>query len=209
MCSMFESRLETVCDLHEITENTIFQEKISFEEFLERKASELDEETRQDFYEHHQDEYFKYRDDFPNISRSSLFINCFFSLENFLFELCKYMDSKSEKKLQDAKDKGLKKYKNYLKEFVSDKSFFGTPLWEKIMFYQDLRNTLAHSDGNLNMSSNKKLINKLQKEKNITINENGEIRLNDDFINEVSDKLKTFSDGLYKQLEHLIRAKNI
>ncbi|MBS7726971.1 hypothetical protein KIN12_03420, partial [Vibrio cholerae] len=90
-------------------------------------------------------------------------------------------------------DKGLKKYKNYLKELVSDKSFFGTPLWEKIMFYQDLRNTLAHSDGNLNMSSNKKLINKLQKEKNITINENGAIRLNDDFINEVSDKLKTFS----------------
>ncbi|WP_242313923.1 hypothetical protein [Bacillus cereus group sp. BfR-BA-01355] len=207
ICSMFESRLDKVCDLHEITESTIFNEKKSFEEFLEKEASELDEESKQDFYEHYQDEYFKFRDDFPNISRSSLFMNCFFSLENFLYELCCHFDSNSERKLKDAKDRGLRKYKNYLKQFVSDKSFFATPLWESIMFYQELRNALAHADGNLDMSSNESLINKLEKEKNITLTKQGEIRLNEDFINEVSDKLKAFSNGLYKQLEPSIRKK--
>lgn len=206
-CSIFENRLEAVRELHEITENTILDEKKTFEEFIEREASKLDEETRERFYDHYHDEHLKYRDDFPNISRSSLFMNCFFSLENFLYEWCCYFDNNSEIKLKDAKDKGLRKYRNYLKQFVTDTNFFATPLWESIMFYQDLRNALAHSNGNLDMSSNVSLINKLKKEKNVTLTKYGEIRLNEDFINEVTDKLQAFSDGLYEQLEHLSRRK--
>ncbi|WP_342026098.1 hypothetical protein AADC60_10555 [Cytobacillus pseudoceanisediminis] len=69
ICSVFEDMLRTISELQDITENTIQIEKKSFEEFLEREAGKFDEETKQQFYEHYQDEYLKYRDDFPTISR--------------------------------------------------------------------------------------------------------------------------------------------
>jgi hypothetical protein len=200
ICSVFEDRLQTVRELQDITERTIQKERKSFEEFLEGEASKLDEETKQEFYEHYQDEYFKYRDDFPTISRSSLFMNCFFSLENFLHELCLYFDKRTELKLKEYNDKGLIKYKNYLKNFVVDDHFFGTQLWEKIMFYKDLRNALAHSDGKLSLSSNTNLATKLEKEKNITVTNANEIRLNENFLDEVITTLKQFSSELYEQL---------
>ncbi|MGN7175049.1 hypothetical protein [Cytobacillus sp. SAFR-174] len=128
-------------------------------------------------------------------------MTCFFSLENFLHELCFYFEKKTEYELKKAKDKGLKKYTNYLKQFVLDKNFFGTELWERITFFNDLINTLAHADGRLDLSSNKDLADKLEKKENILVTDRNEIRLTENFLEEVTSTLHTFLFLLYKQLE--------
>lgn len=202
MCSMFENRMSTVLELHELTEQTINTEKLNFQTYLEQEAKGLEEDIKQEFFEFHQDEYFKYRDDFPTISRSSLFLSSFFALENFLHELCMYLEKHSDLKIEDAKDNGILKYKNFLKQFTKDDHFFGTKTWQKIIFYRDLRNAFAHANGDLRLSTNPKLKDTILKEVNLVITERDDILIKEEFLVEVTSTLNAFSKALYEQLKH-------
>ncbi|WP_342026097.1 hypothetical protein AADC60_10550 [Cytobacillus pseudoceanisediminis] len=53
----------------------------------------------------------------------------------------------------------------------------------------------------MDLSSNKDLADKLEKEENILVTDRNEIRLTENFLEEVTSTLHTFLFLLYKQLE--------
>ena len=149
------------------------------------------------------EEYFKIEYIFPEVTRSSLFLSCYAFFEHTLHKICKFQERRlsSKLKLDDINGKGIIKYQTFLEKVVGVDFPDDTPEWDKLKFYNEIRNLVAHCDSQIdeNRKDQKNLIARIQKTPSIVLDQNNRISFEQGFIKEVIEAMSNFIFELHKK----------
>jgi hypothetical protein len=195
--------LDNLQDYSDTLEKLIYMRKVKFKEDINKQAAEIEEEYRDEFYEYHSSEYWQLDEVFPSLLRSTLFIACYSCLEDNLVGLCSQLHKKMKLVKEPKFHSGIIfTAKVYLETDACIKLPAEMPAWEKICFYNILRNALVHNSGKLD-------IGKLDEEKrsrfqsfldattSISLNQSNVIQLAPEFCPGV---IKTIRDFFHREL---------
>ena len=84
---------------------------------------------------------------FPQIFRTSLFIQCCSDFEHVLMRIAKRFEGNIPTKLADLRnDAGIRKAQTYLRHYAGVKFPDETPLWTDILLLSELRNVAVHAN---------------------------------------------------------------
>ncbi|MDO8886079.1 hypothetical protein [Candidatus Oleimmundimicrobium sp.] len=128
---------------------------------LEKTGREFTREEKQDLGEHYAEIYRELTEELPLIFRNSLFVLSYSTIENFLNRYCKRAKEACGLKLtlNDLKDGGIERAKNYLKK-VAEIDFPENGEWAEIKHYNRIRNFIVHNDGKLDDSKKAEKVEK-------------------------------------------------
>jgi hypothetical protein len=149
---------------------------------------------------------------------NSIFLSSFSFFEHHIYKLCSIVeDRKNGKiKLEHISGKGITKFCNYLflvGEIEAAK--WGNSEWQNIIFFQKVRNLIAHNGGILITEKTKKLENHecykfLKKYDVIMLGHIGHIRMqNLDFIEAFRELTTKLSDILTKEITEKFKKKGL
>ncbi|WP_338712533.1 hypothetical protein WAA16_08265 [Bacillus pumilus] len=145
--------LDTLEDYADHVESTLVNELTKIDKYIETFETEEEKEFHVDrIY----DEIAAYRDEFPEVMRTSLLISIFTYLEHELNNRCRSINKDEFKKYQTG-DKGIERAKKFLKENSIDFPH-QTKEWNFICDVREIRNCFAHSQGHINEMSDKSQI---------------------------------------------------
>ena len=174
-------------------EQTLVQQKKSFEEMVDRQAAEIEEEYRDEFYEYHSDEHWQLSDVFPSTLRSSVFVASYSMFEHHLVDVCK-REYKRQKlaKVPNFRNRVIFSAKEYLENDAKIKLPNKMPAWDMICVYNKLRNTIIHENGKLNERIKEELKGYLSKSSAVTLDQYDILHFTEEFCLEVIKNMKEF-----------------
>lgn len=123
----------------------------SLKEFEKRVADLADgeaKEVRDEIYEAYSDEYFEYKDDFPDIHRKSFFITIASYLENELKNICHKIEREYQIKSKYNEVEASSEFERF-EIFFQDVGMqynFGKDVWKRINNFRQARNDIVHCD---------------------------------------------------------------
>ncbi|MEH7419567.1 hypothetical protein V7266_30510, partial [Neobacillus drentensis] len=190
---LFDYKMDTLEELIKNTENSLVKNLQDLENYIEEKANEFDEDQKQEYYDFMSDDFWKHKDDYPQIVRKSFFLQAYFSFEHFLNEICNHFKQKLELTLdlKDINGQGLERSKIYISKVIGVSSPFQSKYWTKIQLYNQIRNVFVHNAGEYD-DSNKKHRATKQQLKNVDV-KNYEFMLNEEFCIEVINTFREFT----------------
>ncbi|MBO2537637.1 hypothetical protein [Rummeliibacillus suwonensis] len=200
---LFMYKMDMLKELIEETEKSLSIELNNFERNLEDEARGYSQEQREEYFEYMSDEYWKYKEEQPQIVRVSFFLQSYFSFEHFMFKVCNYFKAKSDIKLEvkDISGQGLEKAKIYISKVIGISSPFQSHYWAKIQYYNQIRNAFVHNAGKYD-ENNKKQGNTLKNIHSIDV-KNNEFILNNYFCLEVIETFVEFTSLLKQETDNL------
>lgn len=115
----------------------------------------LDEEQKAVFFERHGDEQYYVNDAFPSIQWSAMFVMAFNLFEKTLNEICLISGSIPgvDISLKDLAGKGIHRSHVFLSKCKGVTAPFSSEEWRRIQNYSKVRNVLAHTYGDLDLSN--------------------------------------------------------
>ncbi len=124
------------------------------EEFIKRVNVELEKYPgqEQDIHEHYEDQYYQYTEFYPAIFNNSTLLSLYSFFELNLKELCHTMETYQglRIKLKDLSGQNyVEKSRRYLELVVGIDLSDLQSTWEKITFYQRIRNKIAHNNSSI------------------------------------------------------------
>ncbi len=204
------SKIATVFDrilLYEfdaLEEHRIFAESSikgsikSLEARIEKESKQLDPDEHDDYFDYMHDEYLSTKEIVPRIQWNSQFLIVYSTFEHMLHELCRIVKRRSgfDLSFKDLGGLGIERSKNYLSKVAGVKSPFQNPDWQRAKLLAEIRNAIAHSNGEIEINStNKKLLGtRLEKEQHLKLKklipeqEDAQIVLSSEFVrNSISE----------------------
>jgi len=120
-----------------------------FEATVEAAAKSIDPNYRDEYYEHHSDEYWELTTSFPRLLRQSVFLSLYGWSEHELTSVCKQIQKQEELRvsLSDLRGDGIQGAFAYLKKVVGVDFATDDRRWEYTVAYNRLRNAVAHQNG--------------------------------------------------------------
>ncbi len=173
------------------------------------EPEDLTEDNFEDVMISQAEDYLLLRDSFPIILRNSLFITIYTVLEDELMKTCNRLRESFNVDLKpsDLKGKGINRSRKYLKKVVVINFPDNTNEWKEIRKFNLLRNTIAHSNGNIiagetdqEKLNNKELCAYIEKSSIIDISSNFHIQLSKDFILHALDITEAFLIELFQNI---------
>ncbi|MEK4685363.1 hypothetical protein NSQ76_06425 [Bacillus sp. FSL M8-0256] len=119
----------------------------SYEEYLDEATQGMDKEEAQYYVERNDDKLYDYVIRHPQMIRRTVFLEIYFSFENYLNSKCN--DLQKEKNLnlsyEDIHGHGINRAKTFLTKACLITEPFNTGLWRDIVDYGKVRNAIAHN----------------------------------------------------------------
>lgn len=174
---------------------------------MDSQTAILSPEEKDQFNEWHGENYWKFKDSFPNIQRNSIFITIYSELEDVLKFICIALASKKGCVIQVYQWRGgiLEKVKSCLEKDIGIQLSPRVCLWNEIVKIRKIRNAIVHENSWLDgrKKADKEVIDYISNEKQsiklLKKNEGSifyKIQLTDSFVSEVLD----IFDQLLKEL---------
>jgi hypothetical protein len=120
----------------------------------------LSKDDASEYYEAHSDEYDMWHSSFPRLIHNSVLVSACSLLEVSLVEVCKYLESEIEKNnikwaQIKEKDTGVRRAAKHLESnyLISVSKYHK---WARILDYYNIRNTIVHANGDLNLLKREK-----------------------------------------------------
>lgn len=123
--------------------------KESFDNRVKALSIEDDDEATQLYEMQYEDVHHSFKNEYPIILRTSLFLSIYTFLEKTLNNLCKKYEKDFKVKLNDIRHHGITKSKFYLSNVCNID--FPTSDWSLIQNYNIIRNHLAHEGYSLSI----------------------------------------------------------
>ncbi len=199
--------LRALQDYFKVVKNFIVTEEKRFCKKIDSAVRKkgLSQEELDSYYEHHQDEFYKWNNSFPNIILSTVLIASCAVFERNLAETCK--DLQQNKGMVVTKRLEFIKEQNALNQariFLSDnfsifiKDFFA---WGKINQYFLIRHCFAHCCGDMELMQRGKvedLRKAIRKLRTTGVEEDqiGRVKLSSTFIENVISDMMSFWEAL-------------
>ena len=123
-----------------------------FEKRVDEEAKKInDEKERDEFYEWHSDDYWRYKESFPRLFLNSLFVSIYSIFETQLESIAKAL-KKSKKEVFSFSDIKRGNYIESARKYIHvltsiDIKNVNVTLWAKLGEYQQIRNIIVHENG--------------------------------------------------------------
>ena len=167
---------------------------------IARVVADLDDEQRDSYYDHMYDEYENVSEVLPRLQWNSEFLLVYSTFEHMLNELCRVVQKRSDFELsfKDLGGSGIERAKNYLSKVAGVKTPFDKPNWQRAKLLGEIRNAIAHRNGEVDCLPNdkKSLGARLSKEsylqlkKHIPEQEDAQMILSSEFIRQSIAELR-------------------
>ena len=185
--------LDNLQDFINVLEQTLVQQKKSFEEIVDREAAEIEEEYRDEFYESRSDEHWQLSDVFPSTLRSSVFVASYSMFEHHLINIC----NREHKRQKLAKEPNFRNRIifsaiEYLVKEAGIKLPAKMPAWDLICVYNKLRNAIVHESGKLSKQYQADLKDFLSSTKSVSLDQFDTLQFSENFCLEAIKQMKEF-----------------
>nr|WP_295713479.1 hypothetical protein [uncultured Halomonas sp.] len=173
----------------------------SLEKKINQGVDAVDEEDRDAYREHMNEEYITISEVLPRVQWNSQFLVVYATFEHLLNEICRIVQRRSSFNLsfKDLNGSGIERSKNYLSKVAGVTTPFQTTHWQRAKLLGEVRNIIAHRNGEVDLppGNNNCLGAKLSKEKHLVLKkyipdqDDAQIILSEKFIKEsISDLRK-------------------
>lgn len=181
-------------------ERHFLQNARSFEEQFLAELAEMDEDERHGYSDFMIDEYTKAVEVLPRLQWYAQFLVVYSSFEHSLNQLCKIVKNRSgfSLSLKDIEGQGIRRAANYLSKVANVCSPFKCSEWNRALLLGDVRNAIAHRNGEIELKLNDKSslshriqdVPGLQLKQIVTGVEEAEIVLDADFVRDAIKVLR-------------------
>ncbi|MGN8648330.1 hypothetical protein ACTNEO_20000 [Gracilibacillus sp. HCP3S3_G5_1] len=210
---LFNIELESHSSYSEHIESFLLDKTKSIEREFEDRVKALrinnDEEETLLYEYHFEDTHHSFKNDFPIILRTSLFLSMYSLLETTLRKLCKDLENNFTLKLKDVYGNGIKKTITYLTKVCS--LDISKDQQELLDCYNKIRNKLAHTGHRIRIKEGKgatkddiRLKNAVTKVSGANLDDNEGIRFvtfDKDFCEVFSQIVSTVVNNLFDTIE--------
>lgn len=194
------NRLQELEKFMEIAESGLEDSLVSFNSWLDKKASNIPESEKSDFYENYSEEHWSFSKSFPHLLRYSWFVACYSFLENELISLCDtcYKNLKLNKKPPSS---GIFKAKDYLTDAAGIQFPVKSQWWKEICVYNKLRNSIVHDNGLVEEKKGSKEIKEFTSKYSsvVSLSDNGQIQFTKEICPMTIRTLRFFFRELLEQ----------
>jgi hypothetical protein len=201
--AIFEVELEALHGFATLTEEFLQAqaERLSLEPSVPKDLQPGDEEFEAyaGWYQRRED----LQATFPSILRSSLLISAYAMLENLMARICHGIAELKDHSvsLEDFHGKGIQRAKLYLNKVAQIEFPGNSQEWSRICSLGKLRNIVVHAGRAIRPDD--RLRTEFKQVPGVSVDEEGEIRLDSDFIPSVVNSLRAFRARLEHALEPL------
>jgi hypothetical protein len=145
----FAVRLHKLERFADIVEETLVSRAAELDAELTAAAAEYPEPERQEFFEHHAEDFYELSDELPTILRYSVLTGADAALEHYLVDTCEtyYEVNKATVRLTDLAGTGIQRARLYLKQVARIQFPDAKPAWTAILRLRELRNCIMHANG--------------------------------------------------------------
>lgn len=135
----------------ELAESHFMQSAKSFKERFQSEISALNEQDQDDYADFMAEEYSKVVEILPRLQWNAQFLVVYSAFEHALNELCAIVKRRSNFSLsiKDLEGMGIRRAANYLKKVAGVKTPFQTAEWNNAILLADIRNAIAHRNGEI------------------------------------------------------------
>ncbi|WP_144678777.1 hypothetical protein [Bacillus altitudinis] len=129
-------------------EDALLELEKKFQKATEGKS----EEYKQEYFDYKGLEFYYYEKIYPQLIRKTVFLQIYFTLENYMKILCDVAQERRSLTVsyKDLHGQGIRKAENYFTKVCNITEPFNSSNWESIMAYNELRNVIAHNLSILN-----------------------------------------------------------
>lgn len=123
---------------------------------LERKFQKAtegkSEEYKQQYFDFKSLEFYYYEQIYPQLIRKTVFLQIYFTLENYIKTLCDVAQERRNLTVsyKDLHGQGIRKAEKYFTKVCNITEPFNSSNWKSIKAYNELRNVIAHNSSILN-----------------------------------------------------------
>lgn len=195
-------KLETINDFTLLFENTNQMYKKYYDDLVQSAESIEDEETKQDFYDFHIDDFNLYRETLPRISKYGILMNLWAHLEYSVLELANEAITKLG---IDGKVNGqyFGGYLDFIKENVN-REVICTETQHKAEILRVIRNRIMHSNGIVNRESQAqqhvKAIEYVETSTILSFSKKDRIIVSDDYVKECLDLAHVIIEEIHNSI---------
>ncbi|MFD2334374.1 hypothetical protein ACFSR7_34455 [Cohnella sp. GCM10020058] len=198
--------LDNLRNYAEIMEDQLQQQIDGFNEWYEQKTKGMTDEDKNEFGEHHSDDYHTLARINPTLFRSSTLLTIYTCLELNMKRSCLDLQKKlnitvntlpkKHVKIHDSRDFLIKH------DIVKERFFNESNEWNYIdKVYREIRNAFAHGQGEIYESKLAQVQEGIKNLKCSIDNETDEIKLQKDFCPEFIKTIELFFDNLFKEID--------
>ena len=172
----------------------------SLERRVAKEVADLDDDQRDAYHDHMYNEYDNVNEVLPRLQWNSEFLLVYSTFEHMLNELCRVVKKRSgfDLSFKDLGGSGIERAKNYLSKVAGVKTPFDKPNWQRAKLLGEIRNAIAHRNGEVDCLPNdkKSLGARLSKEshlqlkKHIPEQEDAQLILSSEFIRQSIAELR-------------------
>lgn len=179
---------------------SLLKKQKALEAQVQEMTEGMDDEQRENYYDHMYDEYIEATESLPRLQWYAQFLIVYSTFEHMLHELCGIVKRRSDFDLsfKDLEGMGITRARNYLVKVAGVKSPFQSAAWNRALLLADIRNAIAHRNGEIDYQPNnpKSLSARLKNEKHLVLKqiieeqEDAQIVLDADFVRESITSLR-------------------
>ncbi len=167
---------------------------------MAKEVAALDDEQRDAYHDHMYDECVNVNEVLPRIQWNSEFLVVYSTFEHMLNELCRIVQRRSafDLSFRDLGGLGIERAKNYLSKVAGVKTPFEKPSWQRARLLGEIRNAIAHRNGEVDWTPNdqRSLGARLSKEPHLQLKkpipeqEDAQLVLNSEFVRQSIAELR-------------------
>jgi len=167
-------------------------EKQAFEKRVEQQAKQMDQESRDAYYDFMSDEHWRLNEVIPNLLYNSVLMAAYSLLEHSLIGLAKKFKEKHKARLSldDLKYKGIDLARHFLDKVIGI-PFPSDADWNEIQHLRKIRNAIAHSDGAIDIQNNA-LRDYIHSTEGLSLDEFDHIQVNEVYCRHILDLFEDF-----------------
>lgn len=125
----------------------------SLEKRVKEDVAAMDPDEHEAYHDQMYDQYVITNEILPRIQWNSQFLVVYSTFEHMLNQLCRVVQRRSgfDLSFKDLSGQGIERSKNYLSKVAGVKSPFQKPAWQRAKLLGDVRNAIAHNNGEIKM----------------------------------------------------------
>jgi hypothetical protein len=194
---LIQWRLDELADYAATFEDLLSSEQEKFAADIKDKISNMPQSEKDQFENYYSYDVARVFEAFPRLLRTGFLVSCYSFLEDELMSLCDYLKKRHRFSVarKDLRDKGVVSCQNYLKKVAQISFPDQSNSWKEILFFNDIRNVIVHSNGVVEKDSVKASIERSQY---VTVDRLNFVQLSLTFSEYVVVIIREFFDELFK-----------
>jgi hypothetical protein len=207
-CVAIRIEFDNLLEHCNFVKESIKSEMEKFSAGIDKATAAMNEETKSEFLEWHQDDAWRIYDVFPSIQWMSSLLLAYGIFEKTLNDICRKKNNNNiGLSVRDISGQGIERAKTYLQKVCGINTPFSSSEWNKIVEISKIRNVIAHTSGTLyldrrNHSEAFEAAKKIGGIKIIMHDQElkyANIELTADFVTEAIKSFRDFSIALLKE----------